>query len=1556
MALATPPRNVHPGDLLLVVHDFEARGPDELNLRRGEKIELVELDDGFGDGWYLGKDLNTGTQGLFPGVYTTAAPKIPIRPQKDTLGPNTLKTDLRNVIGQEIFASPISGESTPQASRRASTSDMSAPDIDDSTAPTPSPKQQQRSSSSPLPTSKMAIDIQKSIRQSIDGHLSGQDSPVMNETLSVIDEHITDLSTPRHSVTASQDSKTVNDSASEYSSTFEHRMSYINGHETDEEEEKQPTEEQVRRWNHLETAKHLRQLGLEAKHCDIFEDQEITGDVLLDMNQDFLFMKEFDFGVMGRRLKTWHKVKAFQEEVKGIPQQQSSRGSSFATPQDERAPSRASHTGPLFPRIPNLRGPNGPTQHPRLVSSTMQSNTGSPLTSQAPVWMDHSRRPSAASVREINHSRRHSSIDTTNRYSGVGDSSPASHHKKSSFDRGWTLNGASGSQRRPGSALGAPNETALPQSVFHVAESNGSDSATAVSDDLDRGYFSGPEGDTRKNRRVLQKRSSTYGSVSTPSSIPDEHFQLKVNKRHSRINSADSIRDAAQMTPPTAKASPPRGRFRSLSTRASDRHGQQSSNPPSAEEKSSGSGFFAAFSLGGKNNEEQSQRSSTLPLQGIKNAGPKFRRAVGLRAMSEAVKGIDTSVAPPSPSKDPESPSTRTGSTTPSTTKSSERHSTDGSGKAVEGGASMPRARTLRSGTKSKKDTSAYTQGLEKKTPKEQMKGCDFSGWMKKKSSNLMTTWKPRLFVLRGRRLSYYYSEDDTEERGLIDITAHRVLRADNDPLIALHATLTGSTASPTSPSGSTADGPSSDKASGSESSLRGSKPVGEGPFFFKLVPPKSGTSRTVQFTKPAIHYFQVDSIQEGRLWMAALMKATIERDMELPVETTNKQKTVSLKEARLMNQRPPALLPTTPATQGTEEKDEHLTTTTEESGLMIQGLGDEQVPTHGDDDEKKRVSSPLGGLGVGPPSLLPESVAKTISEYNTISSANGAAILRFASMFLRRLLSRVLSLLLPLAIASSLYLYFYPVFHGCAFPLPRDDHTGLLSNSFTSALRQHFSPQSAENPAIFRLLVLADPQLEGDSSLPKPEDELSARIQHHWATVKSSVNKTEPRQILTAISTAVDSLASEDIPRAFRAARKRLDLLGNDYYLAHIYRTLHWWSRPTHVTVLGDLIGSQWVTDEEFDRRGRRYWERVFKGGERINDDITATGARNYSGSEGKSTELETLNATHSAWTQRIINIVGNHDVGYSGDASEARIERFERVFGRANWDVRFQLPLEQVDNATAPLSAPPTLHLINLNTLTLDSPALSSDIQSHSYAYINDLISHRLYPVEDRTTFTLLLTHLPLHKKEGICTDGPYFTFHESDDEDGPDDVPRFKEGGLKEQNHLSDHISSSGVLQGIFGMTGDESGPGGGRGRNGLILTGHDHTGCDVVHFVNRTIDTTTAEDSEPRSWKWDAKRYDNAVDNSTPAIREVTLRSMMGEYGGNAGLLSLWFDTTVNEWKYEITMCMAGVQHIWWAVHIVGLLTCILLVGYILAGSGSKPSVTKKIEVGQEKKRN
>jgi len=81
-----------------------------------------------------------------------------------------------------------------------------------------------------------------------------------------------------------------------------------------------PSVEQVQSWDHVETARQLQGLGVEVKHCEIFENQEITGEVLLDMDNTFIFMERFDFGVMGRRLKTWHKIETFQKEVKQLQQ------------------------------------------------------------------------------------------------------------------------------------------------------------------------------------------------------------------------------------------------------------------------------------------------------------------------------------------------------------------------------------------------------------------------------------------------------------------------------------------------------------------------------------------------------------------------------------------------------------------------------------------------------------------------------------------------------------------------------------------------------------------------------------------------------------------------------------------------------------------------------------------------------------------------------------------------------------------------------------------------------------------------------------------------------------------------------------------------------------------------------------------------------------------------------------------------------------------------------------------------------------------------------------
>ena len=541
--------------------------------------------------------------------------------------------------------------------------------------------------------------------------------------------------------------------------------------------------------------------------------------------------------------------------------------------------------------------------------------------------------------------------------------------------------------------------------------------------------------------------------------------------------------------------------------------------------------------------------------------------------------------------------------------------------------------------------------------------------------------------------------------------------------------------------------------------------------------------------------------------------------------------------------------------------------------------------------------------------------------------------------MSVRSLLQLFLTLLFPVAILSTTYLYLYPAAHLCAFPIP----PSIRPANSTDPTSHNRDPVStlidgqSNSPAPFRLLVLADPQLEGDSSLPDPEHGFLPEMSRHWQDVSQYNLSFADRRIV--VFSALNEVVRIDIPNTLQALRKRVDLLGNDYYLAHIYRTLHWWTQPTHVTVLGDLIGSQWVTDGEFEQRGRRYWNRVFVGAHRAEDDITRG---NEGGIESR------VDLDDKSWATRMINIAGNHDIGYAGDVSESRVARFERVFGRANWDVRF----EYSRSGKEAQEAQPTLHVVVLNSLNLDNPALSPELQQASFEFINSVISSRSRPVEDRSSFTLLLTHLPLHKPTGVCVDEPYFDFYDFDDAEG-----RFKAGGVKEQNHLSDHGSRHGVLEGIFGINHDRDAPGGGRGRNGLILTGHDHEGCDVWHHIpaNMTIAKDRPEGSNEEAY-WQATRWSEAEpDTAHAGIREITLRSMMGEFGGNAGLLSAWFDFGTGEWKYEIQMCKFGVQHIWWAVHVLDIVTTVLGFAWVIMHIYSKekgPSKASDVKSGED----
>ncbi|KAL8738111.1 MAG: hypothetical protein Q9181_001058 [Wetmoreana brouardii] len=971
------PKKALPGEILLVIHDFEARSPDELSLAKGERIELIERDDDFGDGWYLGKHIQNGKTGLFPEVYTTTTPKT------TSVFATTLSSPAGPMAGAAINAQ-LGNMAGPKHASGAPVHGTILNLDNGSVSPTPPPLNTTPPSHKVTNTSSTAgsasatmtsLQNQRSISMALaNGRGHGEDSPVMNETLSVIDEHITDMNAPVSSLRIGE-RRGTNDSGSEYSSHIDHRLSYIAGNETDEEERNLHSRKQVRAWSPSQVAEGLRDIGVESRHCEIFKQQEITGEVLLEMDQETLFMPALDLGVVGRRLRTWHKIKALQDEIRS----QDDLGDKASTPfaadnfSDDLEPVRSRSAANASPlpishnnmerRASRTKPSRQPSQNGQFVSppqavyghqrADSKVSTHSFSSKGGP---DSPGRPSAASVREFNHSRRHSAAELvtppTPEPSVVakGPVSPnrsaTSPHKKTpSLDRNWTMGvPARTAPARPASAMSAGTG-------YNTFDPSAKDTA-GLTRDFERGYVSGGEAEGKRPRNVLKKRDVASASHSRNNSHLDDHRRASQagSKRQSRFGSVDSIRDTVSaMKSPASRiyhGSSVKNRFRNSSAYELGRTSPMLNTLTSPtvtkleyEEK-------PRMSVVTPNSKPSSPKppgdlsSPGSPGSSMASPPSSAKPHMGLRAVSDAVTGtekalLSSAVSSPSPVKDSSiSSPARTGSTTPSrASEGVDRESTDASSKGTAGASTglTPTSGTTRQ--KKKKDTSAYVRGLEQKSPREQMIGCDYSGWMKKKSSNLMTTWKPRLFILRGRRLSYFYSENDRQEKGLIDISFHRVLPADKDIITGFHATVTGAKSSPVSPQNAQAMTVASLEAAAQvESTLGRDRP--DSVFIFKLVPPRSGLSRAVNFTKPTVHYFAVENVVQGRLWMAALMKATIDRDDTKPITTTYQQKTISLTKARMLRHRPPALMNPEEKAAGFEAGPK-----SDETGLNIQGV-----------------------------------------------------------------------------------------------------------------------------------------------------------------------------------------------------------------------------------------------------------------------------------------------------------------------------------------------------------------------------------------------------------------------------------------------------------------------------------------------------------------------------------------------------------------------------------------------------------------------------------------
>ncbi|EGC31194.1 hypothetical protein DICPUDRAFT_82899 [Dictyostelium purpureum] len=225
-----------------------------------------------------------------------------------------------------------------------------------------------------------------------------------------------------------------------------------------------------------------------------------------------------------------------------------------------------------------------------------------------------------------------------------------------------------------------------------------------------------------------------------------------------------------------------------------------------------------------------------------------------------------------------------------------------------------------------------------------------------------------------------------------------------------------------------------------------------------------------------------------------------------------------------------------------------------------------------------------------------------------------------------------------------------------------------------------------------------------------------------------------------------------------------------NDNYMKHIVNSIDYFLNPMMVVVLGDLFSSQYITDEEFQKRVKRY-DNIFSP---LKDYV------------------------------KIVNITGNHDVGYANEVTDRRINRFEEAFGRVNDKFFFGG------------------HLIGvLNSINLDG-SMTEHFQKEAWDHLREL----KHDAEATQSPLIIVTHIPLYKdiKAIDRTQEPYKTHPYLCREEYI--IHHTNQGFIKDQTMLTPETTDF-ILNEI---------------KPAFIFNGHDHEGCIYKHTNSNTMEYT------------------------------------------------------------------------------------------------------------------
>eukprot|EP00158_Paraphelidium_tribonemae_P003252 Partr_v1_DN25992_c0_g1_i1_m68601 putative Metallophosphoesterase 1 len=319
--------------------------------------------------------------------------------------------------------------------------------------------------------------------------------------------------------------------------------------------------------------------------------------------------------------------------------------------------------------------------------------------------------------------------------------------------------------------------------------------------------------------------------------------------------------------------------------------------------------------------------------------------------------------------------------------------------------------------------------------------------------------------------------------------------------------------------------------------------------------------------------------------------------------------------------------------------------------------------------------------------------------------------------------------------------------------------------------------------------------------------------VNGHW------LFKSQPDSI-RILMVADPQLQGDDFVKAKRTGM--IDLLLNDVYLHHVYQQSRRALQPSHVVFLGDLFSSQNLKDEEFDRRLKR-WNWIY-------------GTSDHS-------------------SPRIVHLPGNHDIGYGLDMTVDKVSRFEKAFGKSN----FYEENEAVG-----------VRLIYLNAMNIDD-STDLQLQNDTWTFVDSI------PRSDAVMRNILFLHVPLHKPEDYCSDGP--------------DVAHVN-GTVKWQNMISKRNTDY-ILDRI---------------RPVFVFNGHDHEGCRVVHY--RMGDTYRVKPGlNGLMEKGDGFSVMTSAEFDEYYHFEATIRSNMAEYNGYVAQLE------IRRWKGETQLAFKSQAFVW-----------------------------------------